>query len=131
MRIVGAQTDDQLAASATDPMASIRDVLPGQTVELLVQAVNGTLQGVASEPILFTLPTARAAGFTNLTTTEEAPATGERTHANGGGYGRVARACEDDCFRGTRVLHAVPSRQTGNHLPPMSASLFTRPPVWA
>ena len=87
MRIVGAQTEYVLAASTTDPMASIREVIPGQTVELLVQAVNGTLQGVASEPILFTLPPARAAGFTNLVTTEEAPAAGERAHGNGNGSG--------------------------------------------
>ena len=87
MRIVGAQTEYVLAASTTDPMASIRDVLPGHTVELRVQAVNGTLQGVASEPILFTLPPARAAGFTNLVTTEEAPAAGERAHGNGNGSG--------------------------------------------
>ena len=91
MRIVGAQTEFQLAASTTDPMASIREVVPGQTVELLVQAVNGSLQGVASEPILFTLPPARAAGFTNLATTEEMPAVSERSNGGGNGHGRAAR----------------------------------------
>ena len=90
-RIVGAQTEFELAASTTDPMASIREVSPGQTVEILVQAVNGSLQGVASEPIFFTLPLAKAAGFTNLSTTEEAPAVSERAQGNGNGHGRVAR----------------------------------------
>lgn len=36
----------------TAPMAEITTVLPGQTAEIVVQAVNGSSQGVASEPVL-------------------------------------------------------------------------------
>ena len=45
MLIVGVQTDYQLAASTTEPMASIGGVAAGQTVQIIVQAVNGSLQG--------------------------------------------------------------------------------------
>jgi len=44
------ETDFALAASTTAPMAEITTVLPGQTAEIVVQAVNGSSQGVASEP---------------------------------------------------------------------------------
>ena len=60
MLVVGVQTDYQLAARSTDPMATIADVLPGQTVQFIVQAVNGALQGVASDPVALTLPQAVA-----------------------------------------------------------------------
>lgn len=53
---VGVETEYQLAARSVDPIGSISDVLPGQTVLIIVQAVNDTLQGVASEPIQFTMP---------------------------------------------------------------------------
>ena len=72
-------------------MASIGDVEAGQTVQIIVQAVNGNSQGVASEPVLFTLPSARTAGFGKRTTAEEAPAVGEDSnghrHGNGNGNG--------------------------------------------
>src|SRR3954452_25451203 len=51
---------DSIAASSTEAMAMIKDVAPGQLVRLIVQAVNGTRQGVASEPIEFTMPLAAA-----------------------------------------------------------------------
>lgn len=54
--IVGVETDYVLAASSLEPIGSIKDVLPGQTVQIIVQAVNGRLQGVASDPIQFTIP---------------------------------------------------------------------------
>ena len=60
MLLVGVQTQYQLAARSTDPMATIKDVLPGQTVQIIVQAVNGALQGVASDPVVLTVPLARA-----------------------------------------------------------------------
>ena len=59
MLLVGVQSNYELAARSTDPMATIADVLPGQTVQFIVQAVNGTLQGVASDPVVLTLPLAR------------------------------------------------------------------------
>src|SRR3954467_28016 len=53
---VGVETQYQLVARSVDPMGSITEVLPGQTVQIIVQAVNQSLQGVASEPIQFTMP---------------------------------------------------------------------------
>ncbi len=58
MRPVG-QTDYVLVARSVDPLAIILGVVPGSAVEIIVQAVNGNLQGVASEPVVFTLPAAR------------------------------------------------------------------------
>ncbi len=37
-------------------MGSIGGVLPGQTVKIIVQAVNEDRQGLASDPIVFTVP---------------------------------------------------------------------------
>ena len=54
--IVGVETAFALAASATEPIGSISDVLPGQTVQIIVQAVNGRFQRTASDPIRFTIP---------------------------------------------------------------------------
>ena len=56
MLLVGVQTDYILAARSVDPMGMIKDVVPGQRVQLIVQAVNGAAQGVASDPIEFTMP---------------------------------------------------------------------------
>jgi hypothetical protein len=56
--LVGVQTEYYLAASSVDPMGLIKNIQPGQTVRLIVQAVNGDSQGVASDPIEFTMPLA-------------------------------------------------------------------------
>jgi hypothetical protein len=56
MMIVGVDTDYRLAARSVDPMGSITGIMPGQRLQIVVQAVNGNLQGVASEPIQFTMP---------------------------------------------------------------------------
>ena len=56
MLIVGVETDYRLVASSPAPLAQITGVQPGQTVQLVVQAVNGGLQGVASDPVAFTVP---------------------------------------------------------------------------
>ena len=56
MLLVGVQTEYTLAARSVDPMGLIKNVMPGQRVRLIVQAVNGNLQGVASDPIEFTMP---------------------------------------------------------------------------
>jgi hypothetical protein len=61
MRIVGQQENYVLVASTTDPAAEIRTVLPGQEVEIIVQAVNAGSQGVASAPVLYTKPALAAA----------------------------------------------------------------------
>lgn len=53
---VGIDTEYTLAASSTQPLGIIGNVLAGQTARIIVQAVNGSQQGVASEPIDFTVP---------------------------------------------------------------------------
>lgn len=84
MLIVGVQTAYKLAASTTDPMAGISGVEPGQTVQLLVQGVNGSLQGVPSEVVLFTLPAAKTVAAVKREPVAEAPA-GGYSHGNGNG----------------------------------------------
>jgi hypothetical protein len=54
--LIGVQQDYVLAASSKAPLGSLGSILPGQTVQIIVQAVNANLQGVASEPIVFTVP---------------------------------------------------------------------------
>lgn len=57
MLIVGLETEYRLVARSVDPIATIPGALPGQTVQLIVQAVNEAgSQGVASEPVQFTMP---------------------------------------------------------------------------
>lgn len=88
MRLAGVQPDYALAFSSKEPMGAITGVLPGQTAEIIVQAVNGNLQGVASEPILFTVPLPVAAGKaapeSKALPAQEPAAGGE--HANGNGH---------------------------------------------
>ncbi|MGI9115652.1 MAG: hypothetical protein DLM52_09320 [Chthoniobacterales bacterium] len=89
MMILGVQTDYALVASSTEPMASIvNKVLPGQTVQIIVQAVSGNMQGVPSDPIVFTVPVpplkAAATADTLAQTAEHlAPAPAKDGHANG------------------------------------------------
>lgn len=95
MLLVGVQTDYQLAASSVPPIGTIPGVLPGQTVQLIVQAVNGSLQGVASEPLVFALPAAGAKEATKVTAAAvEVPRSNGHSngHANGNGHLRHARA---------------------------------------
>lgn len=94
-RIVGVEDKFSLAASSPTPMAILKDVVPGQTLELIVQAVNGNQQGVASEPIQFTIPPvvkATRGGVTEtVTAVDKGPAletsvstsNGANGHANG------------------------------------------------
>ena len=58
MLIVGVETKYSLVFSGVDPMGSITGVQPGVTVQIVMQAVNEGSQGVASEPVLFTMPAA-------------------------------------------------------------------------
>ncbi|MBV9008752.1 MAG: hypothetical protein JO354_06225 [Verrucomicrobia bacterium] len=55
MQRVGIDVDYMLAARSLEPLAFIKGVLPGQTANIIVQAVNGQAQGVASDPIQFTM----------------------------------------------------------------------------
>ncbi|MBA3964036.1 MAG: hypothetical protein H0X40_19355 [Chthoniobacterales bacterium] len=56
MLIVGIQPKYQLAFSGPQPIGTITDVEPGVTVQIVMQAVNGSSQSVASDPVLFTMP---------------------------------------------------------------------------
>ena len=99
MLIVGVETDYRLVASGTEPMLSIGGVLPGQMVQLIVQAVNNSLQGVASAPIQFTVPAGSArAAEVKPAAAPERPAVKSQAngHGNGhsNGHGRALHARE-------------------------------------
>ena len=93
-RLAGSTGDYQRVASTTDPLAIIPGVEPGQTVEEIVQAVNGSLQGVASEPVFFTLPPVAAAVPKRMAAVTEiaAPIGYSNGNGNGNGHARHARA---------------------------------------
>lgn len=61
MKVVGVDTEFRLAASTPAPLAVISGVEPGQTVELFVQAVNGSAQGVPTDTVTVTLLAAPSA----------------------------------------------------------------------
>ncbi len=60
-KIVGLEDQFKLAASGTQPMGVLEGIAPGLTVEIMVQAVNGSAQGVPSDSILVTIPAAESA----------------------------------------------------------------------
>jgi hypothetical protein len=75
-----------LVARSTDPVAIIPTMLPGQTLEIIVQAVNGSLQSVASEPVLFTMPVMAARTVTGMAVDKlqvELPAPAANGNGNG------------------------------------------------
>ena len=55
-KIVGVDTKYKLLASSSTPMALLEGVAAGITLEIFAQAVNGSSQSVASNPILVTMP---------------------------------------------------------------------------
>jgi hypothetical protein len=77
---VGVETEYALVARSVDPVGMITSLLPGQTAQIIVQAVNGNLQSVASEPIKFTMPLVSKAR-----TREIAPVAEERIVASTNG----------------------------------------------
>lgn len=99
--IVGAQEDYVLAARTSGPAAVIGNVAPGQTVRLLVQGSNDGLQGVASEPIMVSVPLpvtepaakpqAAAPASTLALGPAAAPASAPATNGNGNGAAVRAR----------------------------------------
>jgi hypothetical protein len=94
MRLVGVETEYKLALSTTEPTGVIAGVLPGQTVEIVVQAVNGSKQGVASAPVVFTVPAAAkvATPAKRAAAVEAASASANGAeNGNGNGHPRVAR----------------------------------------
>jgi hypothetical protein len=56
MMRIGIDSGYDLAASGPVPMLVIPGVLPGQTVQIVMQSVNGTAQGVPSKPVVVTIP---------------------------------------------------------------------------
>lgn len=91
MLLVGIQKDYQLAASSPAPLGTIADVAPGQTAQIIVQAVNGSQQGVASDPIEFLMPGLRAADA-KAAPAAEPPSTKRESHRNGNGNGKGRHA---------------------------------------
>ncbi|MDQ6656459.1 MAG: hypothetical protein M3Y80_11675 [Verrucomicrobiota bacterium] len=96
--IVGAETKYRLAASAVDPTALIKGTVAGDTVRIIVQAVNGTSQGVASEPIEFTVLMVEKATAAETVAPAAAPLVIEplvvptNGNGNGNGHGRDGHA---------------------------------------
>jgi hypothetical protein len=96
MMRVGIDPDYQLAARSVDPIGNITGVLPGQTAQIIVQAVNGNLQGVASEPIQFTvlIPVVKAVEAKAAPISETAELSvngnGQRNGQANGAYSRAA-----------------------------------------
>ncbi|MDQ6860738.1 MAG: fibronectin type III domain-containing protein [Verrucomicrobiota bacterium] len=80
----GVETDYRLLERSTEPMANVSGVTPGRTIQIIVQAVNGGLQSVASEPIKFTMPlAATAARASEPVVTEAVVVPVERNGSNG------------------------------------------------
>ena len=94
--LVGLQNAYVLAASGREPLAALSGFAPGQTVQIIVQAVNDGLQGVASEPIQFAMPIVRAKveKAEPASAVAEAPAVKGFTNrsGNGNGHGHAAKA---------------------------------------
>lgn len=61
IKVPNAVAEFRLAASTKSPLAQIDKVLPGQTVELIVQAANQSAQSLPSESVTITLPALAAA----------------------------------------------------------------------
>ncbi len=92
--IVGAERDYRLAASSLVPTALLKKFMPGDTLRIIAQAVNGNSQGVASEPIEFTVPAAAKPETVAAPSpaAETAAATPAVAHVNGtNGHGRRNR----------------------------------------
>ena len=83
-RLAGAR-EYSLAASTTEPMVQLDNVQPGQTVEIVVQAVNGSAQGVQSEVVRVAIPAAQAARVMREAAANGAAEHGDspETNANG------------------------------------------------
>ncbi len=85
--VLGRDGKYRLMASSTEPVAIIKGVLAGDTVQMIVQAVNEGSQGVASEPVKFTMPMAEKAVAPETVAKETAQSNGTNGH---GGRNRMA-----------------------------------------
>ena len=96
---VGVEVDYQLATSSPVPIGTIADVPPGQLVQIIVQAVNGSQQSVASEPLKFRMPPAQSPApqrsvVLNASATDETypdAAGNGNGHGHGNGIGKPQR----------------------------------------
>ena len=69
--IRGIDTKYRLVFSGPAPMGAITGVQPGVTVQIIMQAVNENSQGVASEPVIFTMPVVGAQNAESAAKTPE------------------------------------------------------------
>ena len=101
MLIVGQQEKYALAASSAAPLGTIADVLPGQLVQIIVQAVNGTQQGVASEPLKFRMPAGQASN--GRRSVEVQASAGQEDSSDAAGHGKGTPSV-------TGLTHRLPAR---------------------
>ncbi len=90
MMILGVDTKYRLVFSNTTPLGLIPGLQPGTTVQFVMEAVNGGSQGVASEPVLFTVPLMQAAAKPVVSEAELAPLAAIVPNGNGNGNGSHA-----------------------------------------
>ncbi len=89
MMILGIDTKYRLVFSGVELMGQIADIEPGVTVQIIVQAVNDNSQGVASEPVIFTVPPVVSAPAAKvISETAVAP----NGNSNGNGHGKASHA---------------------------------------
>jgi len=87
--LVGIETEPRLIGRSVDPIATVPSPLPGQTLQIIVQAVNfAGSQDVASEPILFTMPPVDKTLATVAHVAGDTPAS---TPANNNGHAKGSR----------------------------------------
>lgn len=84
-KFVGVDTAYKLLASSPIPMAVVKDVAPGATMEIIVQAVNNGAQGVPSDPITYVVPPVAAAAKPANSEEELAPLAAISPNGNGNG----------------------------------------------
>lgn len=82
MLLVGSQTKYALVGRSVAPLVMIDPVPVGQVVQIVVQGVNGASQGVASVPVLFTMP-----GPVSAVEAKPAKGAAGSHHENGGRNG--------------------------------------------
>ncbi len=86
-KIVGVEDNYKLAASGTAPEAMLKGIAGGTMLEVIVQAVNGSAQGVASDPILVTMPATVAETKPAISEAELAPLTAITPNGSSNGNG--------------------------------------------
>lgn len=90
-KVVGVDNSYHLAASTTGPMVVLDGIGEGITLEIIVQAVNGSSQRVASEPVVVATPAAAAAAKPAGADAQSTPNGNGTSKTNGAGGRAVAR----------------------------------------